>query len=79
MSSSALVHLSTPHAAALRGDLDSGNKLTHLHAFFDVGNIVSLAMLQALFQHVAVLTQRQNLMLFLPVVALDQNVDLVTQ
>jgi len=36
-------------------------------------------MLQALFQLVAVLTEAQNLMLYLPGVALDQNVDLVTQ
>jgi len=59
MSSSALEHLSTAHAAALKGGLNSGNllnKLTYLDAFFKQCSIDSSAMLQASFNHPTSLT-----------------------
>jgi len=81
LSSSALVHLSTAHAAALEGDLDSGNKLTHSDAFVDVGSIVSSAMLQALSRRtlLAVTHSAHMSMMCLPDMAVHQTADLIAQ
>jgi len=81
LSSSPLVHLSTAHAAALKGDLDSGNKLTHLDTFVNEGNIVSSAMLQALSRQTLldVMHSAHMSMLCLPDMAVHQTADLIAQ
>ena len=69
----------TAHTAVLKADLNSAEQADTSRGSFWEGNIVSLAMLQALSWLVAVLKPMHISVLCLPGMALDQNEKLVTQ